>query len=497
VIGAGITGLTAAFFIARSGRSVAVLERDTIAGGETGRTTGFLTEVLDARLVDLAAIHGKRSAQSAWASSRKGMELVASIARELSIDCDYRRLDAYLYGPRASDRVLLRREADLAFEFGRPVEMVEPGTIPFPCKAVLRIPDQARLNPRKYMLALARGIVSHGGAIYENTDVRRLDRNKNSRRGAVRAGDPGASVTADAVLLASNAPFVDRRPMYSRLRPYRSYVIAGRVPHGRVPEGLFWDTLDPYDYARLDPGPRDDLLILGGADHWVGQPGRPEASEAKVIAYWKKVLGSSPLDPVRWSGQILNSEDGLPFIGRNPRSSTGEGIATGFGGNGLTLGTLAGWMFSEKLQGRPTEWDKLYDPGRKAAPTVGTPLHKDAPAPPRGKTPMVRSLSTLRVGQGAWYPYRGHRVAVYRGFDRSIRATDPTCTHLGCRVEWNRLERSWDCPCHGSRFDVDGKVLDGPAFRPLAVIDLVEQDNAPPRPQQRDVSKRKRTTHPK
>ncbi len=476
VIGAGVTGLTAAYHLARSGKSVVVLERGSIAGAETGRTTGFLTAVLDARLVDLIAVHGEERTRAAWEGGAKAIDMVESTIRDASINCDFRRVDAILYGPRSKDRELLKREARSASEFGYPVESIDPARIPFPCTAAIRIPNQACLHPRKYMLGLARSIVSSGGRIYERTPVTKLvGKRRRGGRVAVRTSVADATVDAESIVLANSAPFVDKRRMFSRVLPRRSYVMAGHIPRGVVPEGLFWNTLDPYDYARLDPGSTDDQLLLGGADHEVGRPGAPEVAQAKVKAYWRKVIGSAPADLIQWSGEILNSEDGLPFIGPNPGSPTGEFIATGFGGNGLTLGTLAGWMFHERIAGRPTVWDAIYDPGRRTASTRGTALAPKTHRPSKAATPTIRSLRQLAVGDAAWLRHGGRRIGVYRAKDGSLWGTEARCTHLGCGVEWNPLERSWDCPCHGARFNVAGEVLDGPAFRPLDVVKLVER----------------------
>jgi glycine/D-amino acid oxidase-like deaminating enzyme/nitrite reductase/ring-hydroxylating ferredoxin subunit len=478
VIGAGMTGLTAAYHLARSGKSVVVLERGSVAGAETGRTTGFLTAVLDARLVDLIAVHGEERTRAAWQGGTRAIDLVESTIRDASINCDFRHVDAILYGPRLKDRELLKREAYSASEFGYPVESIDPAPLPFPCQAAIRIQGQARLHPRKYMLGLAQAVISRGGRIHERTIVTRLDRKRRKGdRITVRTAVESATVQAESVLLANSAPFVDKRRLYSRVRPCRSYAMAGNIRSGIVPEGLFWNTLDPYDYARLDAGSTDDLLLVGGADHEVGRPGAPEIAEAKVNSYWRTVTGSAPVNPVRWSGEILNSEDGLPFIGPNPGSPTGELIATGFGGNGLTLGTLAGWMFRERILGRPTIWDEIYTPGRRQASTQGTGLAPRTRRPSRAATRAIRSLSKLACGEAGWIRQGGRRIGVYRANNGSLWGTEARCTHLGCLVEWNPVEQSWDCPCHGSRFDASGKVLDGPAVRALKAVELDQKLN--------------------
>jgi glycine/D-amino acid oxidase-like deaminating enzyme/nitrite reductase/ring-hydroxylating ferredoxin subunit len=473
VVGGGITGLAGAYFAARAGKRVALLERDRIAEGETGRTTGFLTCILDARLVDLVKIHGAERTRTVWNGGVRAIDLIEEIVRSEGIDCDFRRVSAYLYGPRAKDRDLLRKEAAWMHEFGYAVHRADPTDIPFPSKAVLRIPDQARMHPRKFMRGLARGIVARGGRIFERTGATEL-RASRKRGGPVTvlSDRPGASVEADRLLLANNAPFVDQGRMYDRLQASRSYALVAPVHRGKIPEGLFWNTLDPYDYARLDAGARTDRLILGGADHGVGEVGRPELAQRRVTRYWRRSLGEDPVRPIRWSGEILNSQDGFPFIGRNPGSPTGEMIGTGFGGNGLTLGTLAGWMFVEGAQGRPTPWDAILDPARPPGRTGGTGLAPRARRRSTRKTATVRSPEEIPVGEGAWCLQRGRRVGVYREGPMTFRSTDARCTHLGCSVEWNGLERSWDCPCHGSRFDVDGRVLDGPACRGLKVVPI-------------------------
>jgi len=475
IVGAGITGLTAAYEAVRSGQTVAVLERAAVAGAESARTTGFLTTVLDARLTDLVRIHGPEPVRVSWEGGAKAIDQVEAAVRDASIACDFKRVDAVLYGTRPRDRALLRRDLGVGHDLGFRMEEIDPGIVPFKSSAALRIPGQARLQPRRYLLGLARAIVERGGRIFERTNVTGLVRRGRSDGGArVETSQPGSWVTARSTFLANSAPFVDRRRLFDRVRACRSYAMSARIPSGTLPEGLYWNTLDPYDYARVDAGSTDDLFLLGGADHDVGRPGQPTSSQRTVDSAWDALVDSPPVNPDRWSGEILNSQDGLPFIGPNPGSPTHEWIATGFGGNGLTLGSLAGWMFAERSRGRPTPWEPSFDPGRPVAPTAGTALAPKTLHRAKRTTRTIRSLARLGVGAAAWYHPGVRRLGVFRVDGRSVLAVNARCTHLGCSIEWNPVEQSWDCPCHGSRFDVAGQVLDGPAVRPLRLVPLVE-----------------------
>jgi Rieske Fe-S protein len=257
--------------------------------------------------------------------------------------------------------------------------------------------------------------------------------------------------------------------LQSKLAPYTTYVVAGAVPRGSVPDALFWDTGDPYRYVRIEPRGEDDLVILGGADHKTGQASdtseRFRLLEEELRA---AVPGCSPTH--RWSGQVLGTPDGLPYLGR---LADHRYAATGFSGNGLTFGTVGAMITSDAILERPSPWVDLFDPGRGALwhglwayvkENADYPYYRlrDRFAGAEGK-----SLRAVERGQGKVVEYRGEKVAAFRDSDGTLAVRSAVCTHMGCLVAWNDAERSWDCPCHGSRFTPGGEVIAGPAQDPL------------------------------
>lgn len=482
VVGGGIAGLTAAYFLARAGRQVTLLERYHLAEAETGHTTAHLTHVVDSRLRHLKRIHGDEAAKASWVAGAAAMDLLERIVQEERIPCRWQRVDGILYGDHEADPQLLREEADIARAYGFTAELVEPGDVPFPCKAALRFPGQAKFHPREYALGLTRRLEALGVDIHEGTAVHDVDEHPGGP-GRVRLDtSTGATVWADTVIAASNVPVVDKVKLYTKLYPYRSYVIGARVPHGDIPDGLWWSTFDPaalydaYHYARVEPGEDEDLVILGGEDHKVGHSTDPEEAWARLERYLSDALPDAhPVVEHRWSGQIIETLDGLPYIGVNPLSSDHVLVATGFSGNGMTFGTIAGWMLAERAEGRTTPYDAVFEPSR-AKLNVGEFLSENAATVKNLLTRPLKGSDVPRVadiapGQGAVLVRHGEKVAVHRGADGELACVSAICTHLGCVVGWNAAEGSWDCGCHGSRFRTDGGVINGPARQPLAAVD--------------------------
>jgi nitrite reductase/ring-hydroxylating ferredoxin subunit len=312
-----------------------------------------------------------------------------------------------------------------------------------------------------------------------------------SGNGAVPDDAPReVTVRAKHVLVTSHVPFVDRFRLWSKLYPYRSYVIAARVPHGRVPDALYWDTRDPYHYARVQPGEDEDVILYGGEDHKVGQ--QPDGNPFEKLEITLRESLRIDFDVEwQWSAQDPETVDGLPFVGVNPGSPAHELVATGYGGNGMTFGPLAAWMLAERVAGRSTRWDDILDPSRKSARHAGTFLRENMDYPlelargyftrRRGRTPL-----DLAPGEGVVVTRGRRKVAVARDPESGAwHAVNAACTHMGCVVNWNAVESSWDCPCHGSRFRVDGEVLNGPAAKGLEPVDAVDvgvtRDAAPQR----------------
>jgi glycine/D-amino acid oxidase-like deaminating enzyme/nitrite reductase/ring-hydroxylating ferredoxin subunit len=475
VVGAGITGITAAYLLKKAGKKVALLERGRAAMAETGHTTAHLTHVVDTRLVDLVRTFGEAGAKAAWDSSRAALDQIEALVREWRIDCDFQRVPGYLFGTRDSDVPLLQEEARLANQFGYRAEQVRPADFPFRSRIVLKFDNQARFHPRRYLLALLAQIPGGGSEVFEETNVKTIESGPPVRV----VSESGAAVTCDHVLVAAHVPFQNRVLIHAKQAAYRSYVLAARTPKGKLADALYWDVLDPYHYVRLQPGPDHDLVILGGEDHKTGQVTDTEGPYQKLVAFLRDELGPEAVVVARWSGQIMETVDGLPYIGANVVSAPNELVATGYAGNGLTYGTLAGLMLAERILGRSTPWDKLYDPGRVkirgtwefVKENLDYPLHllKD-----RLRGAEARALPEVGTGQGKIVKLDGKKVAVARDETGAVHAVSAVCPHMGCQVHWNVTERTWDCPCHGSRFLPTGEVLNGPAITGLEPVEVRE-----------------------
>jgi len=472
IVGGGITGLTTAYLLAKRGVRVVVLERHRCASGETGRTSAHLTMVTDARLSELVKRLGRDHAQAVWDSGLAAIAQIDTIVREREIDAEFAWVDGYLHAPSQKDvhddSLDVTADAALARELGFDAESMP--AVPVMDRPGIRFEHQARIHPLKYVAGLADAITALGGHIYEQSDVQGFSEEPRS----VTAN--GHTVSCDTVVLATHQPLGGFRSAASamlfqtKLALYTSYVVAGRVPHGRVPDALWWDTGNPYRYLRVAPQGDHDLLIFGGEDHKTGQHDDTEQCYRRLEARLVTIVPEVELAH-RWSGQVIETPDGLPYIGRTAEH---EYSATGFSGNGLTGGTLSGLMIADAILGQPNPWTELFDPDRTAlARGAWTYLKENADYPyyrirDRFAGVATRSLRAVKRGEGGIVERHGAQVAVSRDAAGALTLHAAACTHMGCLVAWNQAERTWDCPCHGSRFATDGRVISGPATAPLA-----------------------------
>jgi glycine/D-amino acid oxidase-like deaminating enzyme/nitrite reductase/ring-hydroxylating ferredoxin subunit len=469
IVGAGIAGMTTAYMLARAGKQVVVLDGGPVGGGQTRQTTAHLSNAIDAGYAEIEKLHGLDGARLAAESHTAAIDRIESIAREERIACDFDRLDGYLFAPPEDDGGGLARELDAAHRAGlADVQMVPRA--PLGCVDIgscLRFPRQGQFHPLKYLNGLTRAVLRHGGRIFTGTHVTTLQGGSPAR---VRIAHD-ATVTADALVVATNTPINDRVTMHTKQAAYLTYAIGLGIARGAVTPALYWDTDDPYHYVRLHDG---DVLIVGGEDHKTGQADDQPARYERLEAWTRRHFPAAGAVRYRWSGQVMETIDGLAFIGRNPGDDENVYVATGDSGMGITHGTIAGILLSDLILGRENPWQSVYDPSRKplraAAGFLGENLNVAKQFGAWLTPGDVPSEAEVARGTGAVVRHGLGKVAVYRDAEGVLHECSAVCPHLGCIVAWNPAEHTWDCPCHGSRFDARGRVLHGPANRDLAPL---------------------------
>ncbi len=483
VVGAGISGLTVAYNLIRQGWNVVVAEAREIGSGETGRTTAHISNALDDRYEEIEQFHGAEGARYAAESHTAAIQLIADIVDTEGIACDFQFVDGYLFCHPSDDVSTLESEHQAAIRAGIATAFTSsaPGLSdtfgPF-----LKFPSQAQFHPLKYLNGLARAIKRKGGEIFAN-----------SRAESIKEGKAlinGHQVLAEHIVVATNSPINNTLSIHSKQFPFRSYVVAALIEKSSIPAALWWDTgnmdskwyIKPYHYTRTAPfDSTSDLLIVGGADHKVGQSEkegvREEERYAELEAWLKLHFPKAGSIIYRWSGQVFEPLDSMGFIGRNPGQERVY-IVTGDSGNGITHGSVAGLLIPDLIAGKPNSWSLLYDPARLKPSLTSDFLHQNLDTVAQYADFFTQGdLSDperLTPGEGAIIRKGLKKLAVYRTEEGELCVHNAICPHLGCIVKWNADEKSFDCPCHGSRFSVRGKVLSGPAISDLQKEKLKE-----------------------
>ncbi|HKR23482.1 MAG TPA: FAD-dependent oxidoreductase [Pyrinomonadaceae bacterium] len=473
IVGAGIAGLTTAYMLAREGRSVVVLDDGPIGGGMTGRTTAHLTNAFDDRYLEIEKMHGLENSRLTAASHTAAIDKVEEIVRTENIECDFERVDGFLFTTPPHDEKLLDDELIAAHRAGLEyVEKVERAPVDsFNTGPALRFPRQAQFHPLIYLNGLTQAIRRNGGKLFGQTHASTIEGGSDAR---VETSH-GPVVTCDVIVVATNTPVNDRVAIHTKQAPYVTYVIGAAVPKGSITRALYWDTLDPYHYLRLQRDRDRDILIVGGEDHKTGQANDCGLRFARLEHWTRERFPQCGAVEFRWSGQVMEPVDYLAFIGRNPLDSENVFIATGDSGQGMTHGTIAGMLLADLIQGRKNRWEDLYSPSRvtlRAFPEyAGENMNVAGQFADYITAGDIDSVEELKPGQGAIIREGLSKVAVYRDDNGSVHRRSAVCPHLGCVVSWNTCEKTWDCPCHGSRFNAEGHVYNGPANSGLAAVD--------------------------
>ncbi len=473
VVGGGITGVTTAYLLRRAGMSVALVERDRIAGVDTGHTTAHLTAVTDTRLSDLVEEHGRDHARAVWDAGAAAIEQIEEIVSQEKIECEFTHVPGYLHAPveggAEPDRQKFQEDARVANEFGFDAEYLD--RVPHMETPGIRFANQAKFHPLKYLAALAPLIPSANSYLFEESKAEEFDAEK--RRAKVNGHwiNYGLLVLATHNPLSGESGVVSGMLFQTKIALYTSYAIGARLPSGTIPAASFWDTNDPYLYLRVDRGRDSDYAILGGEDHKTGQVEDTQRRYGRLEKSLHR-LAPAAIPDHHWSGQVIETHDGLPFIGE---IDAGQFTGTGFAGNGMTFGTLTAMMACDwAAQKKKNPWTELFSPSRKNLKSgVWDYLKENVDYPyylvkTRLAAPEGDALAAVAPGEGKILKLKGKKVAVSRDASGKVTKRSAVCTHMGCIVRWNVAESTWDCPCHGSRFKPDGAVISGPAETPLA-----------------------------
>jgi len=479
IIGSGIAGLSTAYHLMRRGRNVVVIDDGPLISGETSRTTAHLASGIDDGFVEIERIHGLYGAQLAMQSHYSAINRIEEIVRLERIDCDFKRLDGYLFSA-SGDTEELEKEfqaasragfADIEFLKRSPQSALEAG----PC---IRYPAQGKFHPLKYLAGLINCIQNRGGSVFGNTHAQEIS---GGHKAMVRTTG-GYTIRCEYIVVATNTPVNDRVAIHTKQAPYRTYVIAGCVPSGEIPDALYWDTADPYHYVRLQhikageslAKGEYDLLIIGGEDHKTGQADDAGERFYRLETWARPRFPQMDTIEFKWSGQVMETIDGLGFIGENPGDAKNVLIATGDSGQGMTHGTIAGMLLTDIIMGVPNAWSEIYNPSRVRLHSLGDFATEQANVLRQYGDYMISSeiknREDILPGCGAVISSGMSKHAVYRDTQGEFHEFSAVCPHMKCVLRWNSLENSWDCPCHGSRFDPYGQVLNGPSNENLSRV---------------------------
>lgn len=482
IVGGGLAGLSVAYTLTMRGHSVVLVEDGQIASGESGRTTAHLASAMDDRFYSLQKIFGKEKTKLIYESHHTAINCIESIVKQENIECDFKRVNGYLFPHPSDDLKNLESEYDSARDSGVPVQWV--GEVPAmkiqPAKALL-FPEQGQFHPVKYMMGLIRAIIQKGGEIYTDTHAEKID-----ETGVVTSS--GFKVSAKHIVVATNSPFISKYILPMKQYAYRTYAIAALIKKNSLPSVLWWDTGDmnidkdtpPYHYIRTQPYTIDnDLLIVGGEDHKTGvMDNLPENQRYDNLITWTKERFDIEAIVFKWSGQVMEPYDGIGFIGRNVSDKDNIYVVTGDSGQGMTHSVIAGMLIPDLIENKENPWEEIYKPGRfnlKASriffkETISTLIDYYRTRPDH---PASVELASIGINEAALVEFNGQKAGAYRDEKGLLHLVSATCTHLGCTVRWNNVEQTWDCPCHGSRFTIKGEVINGPANDPL---DLMDED---------------------
>ncbi len=466
IVGAGLAGVVTAQLLKQAGKTVALIEADRIGKGASGHTTAKVSALHQLIYADLIDEHGKEKAQLYGQSNQAAIEKLAEMVTASSIDCDFECKANYTFATDDTGLAKVKDEVAATQALGLPTSFVESVDLPFPITGAIVMPNQAQFHPRKFMLAIAATLTGDGSYVFEQTRVQTVE-----DEGPCRVmTENGPTVTAQDVVITTNLPILDIGLYFAKTYPKRSYLVGGHIDTNQAPQSMYIGVGD--DYRSIRTTPTDDggmVLLVGGEGHKVGSEAATDERFQRLESYLQKTFGVTA--EYRWSSQDMVSFDKLPYIGTLTPAHQHTYVATGFSLWGMTKSILAGMMLSDRILGIQNPWADLYEATRPTPFVTSTSLQQNLDVGTRWVGDRFKGLfegtDSVDPGEGKLVTHNGGKIAAYRDDSGQLHAVSAVCPHLGCIVAWNQAETSWDCPCHGSRFSQEGKILHGPAVNPL------------------------------
>jgi glycine/D-amino acid oxidase-like deaminating enzyme/nitrite reductase/ring-hydroxylating ferredoxin subunit len=466
---AGIVGLSAALVLLRGGHRVAVLEALQVGRQVTGRSTAKITSQHGLIYQALEKSFGEEGAHAYCAANEAGLAQIVRFAEELGIECDLERKPAYVYSRSGEQLAKIEQETEVARRLGLPASLVRECPLPFEVAGAIRFEHQAQFNPCKYLLGLAQAVRSGGGQLFEGTRARSIEHGEPCRV----TTDQGV-VTARDVIDATHMPLVSEGKFFTKAYPYAHALVAARIEPARPLNGMFISTEQPTHSVRTGRWGDEVWLVAAGGSFKPGESEEAEATLKDLAAFVRTEFGVDSID-YYWTNEDYESMDGMPFVGRASSSADHLFVATGFNAWGITNGTAAGMILSDLISGRDNPWAEVFDATRvkplaAAKSFISENIKTGAELVGGYLQGERRSPDEIPAGKAAIVKLKGERTAVFRDERGHLHAVSAVCTHMGCVLGWNSVDRTWDCSCHGSRFTLDGAVLHGPATTALERI---------------------------
>jgi glycine/D-amino acid oxidase-like deaminating enzyme/nitrite reductase/ring-hydroxylating ferredoxin subunit len=476
VIGGGITGVTTALMLQLAGKKCLLLEANKIGFGTTAGTSAHLNSVLDTPYSDIIDKCGKEVAKKVAESASEAIQIIKQFVEKYKIECEFEEVKGYMYATDEQEEKELDKIYQSIKQVGLPTSYTSDIGAPIQFTKAIYFDQQARFHPLKYVQCLLDIYIKKGGRILENESMQNIE----EEEGNLKVVGENFSFTAARVVHATHT-YTGVNKLNFKLGPYRSYVLAVELQNPNdYPEGLIYDMKDPFHYLRKASDDSGDVLIVGGEDHKTGQEENPQYCFKNLEAFVRKHFAVKSIRNA-WSSQYYESTDALPYIGALTKENPKEFIATGFSGNGMIFGTLSAKIISDLILTGESSYTDIYAPlrnspiaGFKAFVSENVNVVKRLIGD-RFKKETLEVLAALSPGEGKVVSYEEESLAIYKDESGKVYALDPVCKHAGCIVQWNNAEKSWDCPCHGARYGIDGAMLNGPARLPLDLIDLTEK----------------------